>query len=108
MRGEEYAATAVGSTGPYLDRSPSSSGKLVDTPPTLFKQLDILFNRLNILQENIFHFHDRLVGAAPEPANGKEANNAYGAISHYEQEIEKALMEIARMEDRLNQIQRRL
>ena len=88
----------------------NAAAKMADPvgPPTFFMQLDIFFNRLNVLEEQIYHIHDRLIGASPEPTSGKDVAVPPGALSAYEQMIDRGLTAIARMEDRLGQIQRRL
>lgn len=88
----------------------NAAAKMADPvgPPTFFMQLDTFFNRLNMLEEQIYHLHDRLIGASPEPTNGKDVAVPPGALSAYEQMIDRGLTALARMEDRLGQIQRRL
>lgn len=99
----------------YADEAMSGQTRLGDPVPAacrdpegLFKKLDYLFGRLNELGDAVYHMHDRFVGAGPETQNGLAKEPLYnGAISRYEDGVENALRQLALIEERLGQINRR-
>lgn len=103
MRETGYSEAAAASS---LGRTKDSA--TIGQPGTFFKQLDGVIESLNMLAEQVYHFHDRMVGAFPEPAETGKEPFISGTISHYENEFAKMHQTIGMIRKRLGQIEERL